>query len=423
MRLRKKIIAISVAGSLIVTSGGAWAYLGVMDTNVTDIATAIWQEAMLAAANLTNYNFNTTIGAINQTAAAVGASSDKAMAAAEQQTKQLQDGQLEAIRIKQNAEVADKYQLAADPCTTGSMSDIIDETGRSVAGSYGRFGSGGGGGRVQPGTAAVALAVREVGPANSPSREISNARTAKQHVDGNLYCTADESNGPGTKQYCRGEGGYPNGDVDPETLFRGAGSVKRGIATRTFDDRQMDAVNAYLRNIGGGSALGAALTEKQAKSAFGGQYFGLQKELEQVLLLAKEPFTESAANSTPQAITKTLMSTITVNSPGAKDFYNKRAAAAGGYPKGISWMDLMDIDVMRRYGNAEWYTAMSAATPEAVARESMFMQAQSNYLALENLKRQEKIGIYLGAILASQARQEYIPKLEAKRGEMQRAGF
>lgn len=416
MNLRKKIVTAAVAGSLVVTSGGAWAYLGVMDTNVADAATAIWQAAMLTATT-------TLIGAINQNAAAVAAAADKSTASAEQQTKQIQDGQLEASRVKHNAEVADKYQLSSDPCTTGSVADVVDETTRSVSSSYGRFGGGGGSARVVPTTPAIAIAVKEVGPANSPTREISNARTAKQHVDGNLYCTADESSGPGTKQYCKGEGAYPNADVDPETLFRGAGAAKRGTPTRTFDDKQMDAVNAYLRNIGGGSALGAALTEKQAKSAFGGQYFGLQKELEQVLLLAKEPFTESAANSTPQAVTKALMSTITANSPGAKDFYNKRAAAAGGYPKGMSWMDLMDIDVMRRYGNADWYAAMAGATPEAVARETMYMQAQANYLALEQLKREEKIGIYLGAILASQARQEYIPKLEAKRAEMQRAGF
>lgn len=421
--LKKKFLPSAVfAAILAMTSGTASAVVPVIDAAVVQAITAL-NTGLTSAVQAGNNILSNILTAVNHNTGTAAANANLAQSVEQQQADQARNTQFEVARLQKADQLLDKYQLPSDPCTTGEVADVVDSVTLGAANAMGRFGGGGGGARAPIGNPAVKAAVKEIAPANSPPREISNARTAKQHVDGGLYCTQDEVTGAGTGLYCQAEGALPNADVDPETLFRGAGATKTGNVTRTFNAKQMDAVHAYLRNIGGGSPLGPALTAKQARSAFGPQYYGLQKELEQLVLLAKEPMAESVALSTPQKITKNLMDTILASAPGAKDFYKKRAAAAGGYPDGMSWMDLMDIDVARRYSNGDWYTEMAKATPEAVTKETMFIQAQANYLAMENLKKQEKIGIILGAMLASQSRQEYTGKLEAKRAEMQRAGY
>lgn len=409
-KFKKTVIALALCGITGTAVASGWP--------VVDLVVS----GLVQAGNSLLYNVST---AVTHSTGTADANAKLALSGQQEAAKLISDGQIETARANKILDVSDKYQLAADPCTTGSVSDTVDAATLNVGISNSRFGGGGGGARATlsgSGAGSVAASIKEIGAGASPSHEVSMARTAKQHAEGS-YCTAEESNGAGTRLYCSGEGKLPNADVDPETVFRGAGAAKSGQVTRTFNDDQMTAMHAYLRNFGGGSTLGPALTEKQARSPYGPQYLGLQKELEQLTLLAKEPLADSGARSMPQAATKDLMSTILQQSPGSKDFYNRRAAAAGGYPNGMSWADLIDIDVMRRYGNGDWYVGMSAATPEAVAREMLFVQAQANYIAMEQLKQGEKLGVLMGAILMSQARQEYVPKIAAKRNEMERAGF
>lgn len=420
LRSSKKARFIIAAVVLAVASGTASAILPVTDA----VAIATINAGNVILGTISAYLY-TAVTAITHNTGTADANTKVVGAGQQEVAKLAHDAHLETARSNKVLDVSNKYQLAHDPCTTGDVSDAVDIVSTNVHKANASFGGGGGvATRAPTGNAgpAVSAAIKETGPGASPTRELSSARTASQHVQGQ-YCTADESAGAGTKIYCTSVGSLPNADVDPETVFRGAGAAKTGNVTRTFNDDQMTALQAYIRNFGGGSSLGAALTAKQAQSPFGPQYLGMQKELEQLVLLAKEPLAQAGARSTPQSATLTLMNTIMADAPGSKAFYTARAAAAGGYPKGMSWSDLLDIDVMRRYGNGDWYQGMSTAAPEAVARENMYMQAQANYLAAESLKHQEKIEILLGALLASEARKEYVPKLDSKRNEMQRAGF
>jgi hypothetical protein len=105
------------------------------------------------------------------------------------------------------------------------------------------------------------------------------------------------------------------------------------------------------------------------------------------------------------------------NDPGNGTAKFVQGYLAAHYPSwandGISMSELLNMEGERRYLNGDWYNAIAAASPDAVARESVMISAATNYLLTQLLQEQKKTNLYLGQTYASTVRQEYQPQLMA----------
>jgi hypothetical protein len=85
----------------------------------------------------------------------------------------------------------------------------------------------------------------------------------------------------------------------------------------------------------------------------------------------------------------------------------------------MSLAELQDFEAGRRFRNPYWMIAMGAeADPTKLQRELIMMQAFTNEMLYQQLRRQEQQDIRLGLILASLTRSEMAPRLEAQRARV-----
>lgn len=75
--------------------------------------------------------------------------------------------------------------------------------------------------------------------------------------------------------------------------------------------------------------------------------------------------------------------------------------ARGGTPPAAgSWMQVLSLEVDRRFSDTAWAASLQAMTPAAVSREIAAQLALSNYLALQNLRVQQQVAAVGAANLA-----------------------
>lgn len=80
---------------------------------------------------------------------------------------------------------------------------------------------------------------------------------------------------------------------------------------------------------------------------------------------------------------------------------------------GISYAQLLDLEVARRYRNPDWHVRMAAADARQLAGEQVLLTAVTNTMLHLNLERQQQQSMIMGSMMGSQVRSELLPQMVA----------
>ncbi|WP_283440151.1 conjugal transfer protein TraW, partial [Serratia sp. CC22-02] len=211
----------------------------------------------------------------------------------------------------------------------------------------------------------------------------------------------------------------PGGDKRFTSLLDGAGAEGKA-PDLTFDQKQTDAAMAYALNSAPASA-GKQLSKGEVKSASGRQYIGLMTQYEAVNTAAREPMLAMVASSQPSEATRDVLKEV-MQIPSAAAYFNQTASDEARRTGMMSEREFEQFDVGRRYANTDYQTDLQAMDGDNLARESIRVQAQQNWLLLGIKQQLQKGNVLQGQQLGLNANEVYRPQLQAKLHELSAGG-
>lgn len=325
----------------------------------------------------------------------------------------------------EHARIAARYDLT-DPCTVtapGRGNVVVGERERGHA--SGRGASGGGGGGRAPATSGVSTPMRDAiaiseGSRPPPEPEATAALASKGACSSFVRGGERERMCIGAKFELGLSSGLPNADVRAETLFDGPQRVsdqQKGIVRRLSvpngDSSERTAIAAYIRNLETPLDL-RALRPKELDSIAGRNYMAMRDSYEAVMSLATKPLRDQELMMLDN---RESLSAINQMLAGADASFVRRWLDSV-YPawasRGISALELMNLEAVRRYKNEGWYVRMAQQDERNLALESANMQALQIWQNNQMLERQQQQNILLGAIAGVLLRGEKMPGLIAQ---------
>lgn len=399
-------------------------FVGSLQTFVGVMLFALNPTTLLAQPQVHCVNCANTEHAHKIITAIKGASTANARAVSESmrivsETAALTESRMERSRI------AAKYDLT-DPCSVtvqgrGNVIEIERQRGLATGKNTGKPSASTGASAAMQ----KALSIAE-GNQMAPSPEViaalATSGACSSFVKGGerqRLCNAAFSSDQGvsTGQVVSG---FPNADVRAETLFDGPQSTSdltkglvRHFTIPAGDSKERTAYAAFMRNIDTPLDL-RALFNKEANSTSGRNYMALRDSYEGVMSLATKPLRDQErmmleTKESLSAVNQMIAGDNKMGSTFVKDWLN--AAYPAWASKGVSLLELMNLEVVRRYKNEKWYIRMAQEDARNIAVESVSIQAlqawQNNIL----LERQQQTNILLGAIAGVLLRQEKMPQL------------
>ncbi|HAH9960509.1 TPA: IncI1-type conjugal transfer protein TraW, partial [Escherichia coli] len=180
-------------------------------------------------------------------------------------------------------------------------------------------------------------------------------------------------------------------------------------AALTWDQKQIDAATAYMKNTSRPSA-GRALGKGEVNTQSGRTYVGLQNEYNGIIDSASNPQLTLIADSTPNETTRKALAE-TLQSDSAAAYFDQVAspeAKARGY---MSTREFEAFEAGRRYANTAYLVDLQEMQGDNLLRELVRITAQMNW-QLNDLKEQIRQGnVISGQQLALTARQYYEKQL------------
>jgi hypothetical protein len=318
---------------------------------------------------------------------------------------------------KQTVDSVRRYQMAPNPCATGGASATADSVIRNAR--MGAFKS-----RAQ------AFRAAGKGGGNTPADALASAdndvKTAFQRaeklgaVHAETYCDATEASLYSGTKVCNAVGSRPGADTAAHTLFAGSpyGSDSSDTS-QTYSTEQQDDAQAYLANLTADYTNNIVPPTKEMMNTKAGERYAAQlRQLRALTDLGNRPAQEEYANHLPypadelvQALQDSAVSPAT-----AKQIYAKLAAKGG-----ISQLDLLEAETVRRFRNPKWLVAMSSATPEAIAREQLFVSAAQLEMQFAMMRALQTTATVNGQQLNLFARTMLNPHLDAQYQQALRA--
>lgn len=245
---------------------------------------------------------------------------------------------------------------------------------------------------------------------NSPSKlpEIDSAVSAKIHSE---YCDKTDYDAYGGSKACPSISNFPGADKRIDTLLYGAGENDKK-PNLTFNQQQIDAAYIYIQNSSKRSISPAPL-KGEADSIAGSQYIGFMNQYQALLSAATDPLEGLLADSMPNDdATEALKDALKSESA---NFYWKESASPVALETGkVSKREFESFEVGRRYANPYYSKDLQEMTSENLMREQIRVSAQTNWLLLELKNEIQKNNMISGLLLASSARQEYMPILSSQ---------
>ncbi|BEL92817.1 MULTISPECIES: conjugal transfer protein TraW [Serratia] len=258
--------------------------------------------------------------------------------------------------------------------------------------------------------------IRQGWTAPAPAPEQTAFRAAGVHAD---YCDATDMAAYGGTGVCTRLSELPGGDKRFTSLLDGAGAEGKA-PDLTFDQKQTDAAMAYALNSAPASA-GKQLSKGEVKSASGRQYIGLMTQYEAVNTAAREPMLAMVASSQPSEATRDVLKEV-MQIPSAAAYFNQTASDEARRTGMMSEREFEQFDVGRRYANTDYQTDLQAMDGDNLARESIRVQAQQNWLLLGIKQQLQKGNVLQGQQLGLNANEVYRPQLQAKLHELSAGG-
>lgn len=192
------------------------------------------------------------------------------------------------------------------------------------------------------------------------------------------------------------------------SIYHGAGTADTPAAL-TWDQKQIDAATAYMKNTSRPSA-GRALGKGEVNTQSGRTYVGLQNEYNGIIDSASNPQLTLIADSTPDESTRKALAE-TLQSDSAAAYFDQVAspeAKARGY---MSTREFEAFEAGRRYANTAYLVDLQEMQGDNLLRELVRITAQMNW-QLNDLKEQIRQGnVISGQQLALTARQYYEKQL------------
>lgn len=301
----------------------------------------------------------------------------------------------EYVKSDRMAEAERGFGIAVDPCTTGETAGAVsgskNDKGRKMTKAGG--GRGGSSKRVIPPDDPAPNA-----PPSLPAFFNNAAMNAPESIDKNVvrtaqlhrerYCTQEEVDHPATRIQCEGKvGAYPNANVEVRSLLAGAKkSSEQQVENLSFTGDQRAIAGTFITMITKPNGIYRPLTKEEATHPSATQYFGLMKEYEARTNLGEFVFDSALARRVPSEKTKDYLSSLEVT-VGSQDWYKERKAANNGYSKGLSELDMIDLDVAKRYSNAQWHVDL--AKMENKEGEIATILAQQNHILMMQFRQME----------------------------------
>jgi hypothetical protein len=365
---------------------------------------------VVAAVQAGAYSITSAIAQLSSAnqAAVIGAQQATTNAAQQQQAEQLKNG------------LNMKYEVAPTACANAAMTQGVSAV---TMGSTGRASAGGGGAvpgvaAKQPNSSYDALIAVDKGLAPRPSPEVSAQTEARGGCQG--YASTGDMRGQSCAMAGFNPAGatYVNADIVAETLIDGPQNPNNPARRLTIKQATPEyaAVEAYLHNLNQPIEV-RDLTKTELATNAGARYMALHDIYESRMSLGSKPSRDWVGDMTNDPRLINVVNQMMQNDPGNGTAKFVQGYLAAHYPSwandGISMSELLNMEGERRYLNGDWYNAIAAASPDAVARESVMISAATNYLLTQLLQEQKKTNLYLGQTYASTVRQEYQPQLMA----------
>lgn len=215
---------------------------------------------------------------------------------------------------------------------------------------------------------------------------------------------------------------YPNADILAGTLIDGP-----QLRTRAFTiNRSMpaqgpeyDARQNLITNLTAASPP-AAPTSQAMKEPEILAYLGLKTEYDAAMSLAAHPITDYFRVTTIDTNTLEALNKInSMDGPFVQRFFT--GIDSTFYSSGVSPLTLMELEVERRTGNADWFTRLAAMDDTARQVEQVTMQAYQMRLQRLQIQQSYETNMLLGKLLNMQVQAVYKPLLEKTLGSVNSA--
>ena len=293
-------------------------------------------------------------------------------------------------------EEARKSFSVPDSICSESASGIAAESRRAAASAAARLSQGGG-------VSSKPIRERLSRAADSPVREAYDS--AGIHAG---YCTEAEYARFGGTDVCPAVGDLPGGDSQVRSLYQGAGTADTPAAL-TWDQKQIDAATAYMKNTARPSA-GRAPGKGEVGTQTGRTYVGLQNEYNGIIDAASHPQLSLIADSTPNEATRGAL-TEALQSPSAAAYFDRTASSEARTRGHMSQREFEAFEAGRRYANTDWQQDLQGMEGDNLLRELLRTTALLNW-QMNDLKEQIRQGnVIAGQQLALAARQYYGQRL------------
>lgn len=211
--------------------------------------------------------------------------------------------------------------------------------------------------------------------------------------------------------------GLPDADIRASTVFDGAQTAaNNGKVSLSFDDKQLAATTAYVRNLSAPVQL-RDLTKIESQTDEGRRYLALRDSYQARLDLAMRPVEEWTSNRTKYPATIPILKAMLEGDGAASKYLQKhlQTSAPDWSSKGISLQHLMHIDAARRYDNPEWVKEVAGISdPITLQREQLMIDAQMVSLMTKSLIEGQKSNVLLGTIYQASLNKDFMPELAAQ---------
>ncbi|MDE2099855.1 MAG: conjugal transfer protein TraW [Patescibacteria group bacterium] len=400
MRAQRKIVAAALTcAALLMSPSSAWA-----------LGDSFWVQLLNAVINQYMWTQN-LVGTTD-------AASIKNGQVVSEATTQATNRQIEMANQREANDVARRLRPPIDPCANAAAGAYPDPRRRTPVDMPARFGGGAGrpGMIKSSGSAKLDQAISIAnGQSPAPPPEIQAQISAEGQCQ--AYAAGNRAASCKAAGLATGAAPLPNADVNAASVFSGAQSATaQGADSSNFSADQLVAAQAYLRNIYSPLKL-RDLTDSELKSAEGRRYLSLRDSYEAKMDLAQYPAVQHTNDRRPNRDTIAVLRMMLDGGGSASNYLKQHLAQINPNwsTEGVSNSAMTDIEVLRRYHNPDWIKEI-AATPDSTTlmREQLMVQAQTNYLLRELLRRGDETPVLLGALYGSSVNREFVPELRAQ---------
>lgn len=246
---------------------------------------------------------------------------------------------------------------------------------------------------------------------NGPSQPVDIAAFQTASASSQFCSPADFDNYGGSKVCPTVNNEMPAADKRISSVLDGAGPYGK-TADGTFTQEQADVARLYVRNATRRN-ISQGIEAAEADTAAGQRYLGLLTQYDAMVSAAEQPAINAIANRMPVPETANFISDA-LETPSANSYWNATASEEAKRTGSVSYRELEQFEVGRRYSNVAYGQDLQAMTDNNLLREMIRVQSLNSHLMLGIKDQLEQNNIIAGQGLAASARQEYEPILQAQ---------